>query len=67
MTQCYEIDVCATVKSTVMIPCVSAKPPFERLRKVVPPKPVGSKTNLMPEHACDPSVRTGRSDKSPNT
>lgn len=56
-----------SLKSTVMIPCASAKPPFERLRKVVPPKPVGSKTNSMPQDVCVPSVRMGRRVQSPNT
>lgn len=56
-----------SLKTTVMIPCASAKPPFERLRKVVPPKPVGSKTNSMPQDVCVPSVRMGRRVQSPNT
>lgn len=56
-----------SLKSTVMIPCASAKPPFERLRKVVPSNPIGSKTNSMPQDVCVPSARMGRRVKSPNT
>jgi len=56
-----------SLKSTVMIPCASAKAPFERLRKVVPSKPVGSKTNSMLQDVCVPSVRMGRRVQSPNT
>eukprot|EP01018_Ginkgo_biloba_P007825 Gb_08284 [translate_table: standard] len=53
------------LKSTIMIPSASARPPPQRLQKIVPPNPVGSKTSSLPQNVCDASLRMGRRAHSP--